>query len=93
MPARRCQPSARPLKEPLRVEGWTAAHADAFPSLELAGMASRKRLQRPATLWCAPNIAEWPRAGSFGRMLADNDAARFYLRDALAASGAPPLRE
>jgi hypothetical protein len=90
-PAERMLRFNRQQKDHLRLTGWMVAHAAAFPSLDLAWMAAHNAYQTPAQFWGVNNIHEWPRAGSFDRMLADNDRVIGYLREALAASGAPPL--
>lgn len=56
-------------------------------------MAAHNSYQTPAQFWGVHNIHQWPRAGSFDAMLADNDRVLGYLRKALASSGAPALPE
>jgi len=89
--ARRIERLNRQHKEYLRLTGWIQVHAGRYPLLDLAWMASHNRLMRPARFWDLSSIDEWHRAGSFDRMLADNEATLSYLRDALARSGAPAL--
>ncbi|ABD88286.1 sulfatase-like hydrolase/transferase [Rhodopseudomonas palustris] len=89
--ARRIERLNRQHKEYLRLTGWMQVHAGRYPLLDLAWMASHNRLVQPTRFWDLSSIDEWRRAGSFDRMLADNEAALVALRDALARSGAPAL--
>lgn len=83
----------RQIKEHLRLTGWMQVHAAAYPRLDLSLMAASNSYSTDAQFWGLDRIDEWPQAGSLDEMLQDNEEALTYLREALEASGAPPLPE
>lgn len=89
--ARRMERLNRQHKEYLRLTGWMLAHAEAYPLLDISWMGAQNTYAGRSRFWDLSSIDEWPQAGSFDRMLADNEATLTYLRQALRDSGAPPV--
>ncbi len=81
----------RQHKEYLRLSGWMQVHAARYPLLDIAWMGAHNTYAGRSRFWDLSSIDEWPQAGSFERMLADNEKALDCLRAALRESGAPAL--
>ncbi|MGW0250649.1 sulfatase-like hydrolase/transferase [Nocardia goodfellowii] len=83
------------IREHLRLRSWVLLNGAANPLLDTAYMRTENGLLDPpgAQFYGIERIAEWSRAGSLDRIIADNATVLDYLHRALGDAGIGPAPE